>query len=37
MKQIYALTKDILIKVNQTIWGGAEGVEKVATIVKGTI
>lgn len=34
VKETVVLTRDILRGVNQTVWGGAEGVEKASTIVK---
>lgn len=36
-KECVGLVKDILRGVNQTVWGGAEGVEKVSTSVKSGI
>jgi hypothetical protein len=37
LKQSLELTRDILRGVNQTIWGGAEGAEKVSKIVKNSL
>ena len=37
MKESVGLTKDILRGVNQTVWGGAEGAEKVSTSIKAGI
>ncbi len=37
IKECVVLTKDILRGVNHTIWGGAEGVEKVSRSVKAGI
>ena len=34
IKESAILTKDILRGFNQTVWGGAEGAEKVSSIVK---
>lgn len=34
LKESVVLSKDILRGVNQTVWGGTEGVEKVSKIVK---
>jgi hypothetical protein len=34
VRECFQLTRDILRGVNNTIWGGAEGVEKASTIVK---
>ena len=33
-KESFVLVRDILRGINQTVWGGAEGTQKVATIVK---
>lgn len=37
MKEIFKLSKDILRGVNTTVWGGVEGAEKTATIIKATL
>ena len=37
VKESVVLMKDILRGVNQTIWGGAEGIEKVSTSIKAGI
>ena len=37
VRECFQLTRDILKGLNSTYWGGAEGVEKAATIVKSTV
>ena len=37
IKESAILTKDILRGVNQTVWGGAEGAQKVSTSIKAGI
>ena len=37
IKESIVLTKDILRGVNQTVWGGTEGVQKVSTSIKAGI
>jgi hypothetical protein len=37
VKKILQLSYDILRGVNQTVWGGAEGAQKVATITKTSL
>jgi len=37
IKESVVLTKDILRGLNQTIWGGVEGTEKVSTSIKSGI
>jgi len=34
IKESSVLIKDILRGVNQTVWGGSEGVQKVSTVIK---